>query len=64
MLTGSATQQLVRELKTAQDEVAALRRELAAKDETMEARLIALERRLSQDGGPSTVSVSTNPAAR
>ncbi len=64
MLNVSATQQLVRELKTAQDEVAALRRELAAKDETMEARLIALERRLSQDGGPSTVSVSTNPAAR
>ena len=64
MLNVSATQQLARELKTVQEENAALRRELVAKDETMEARLIALEQRLSKGGTPETVSIKTANAAK
>ena len=64
MLNVSATQELVRQLKTVQDENAALRRDLAAKDESMEARLIALERRLTQGGVPETVSIKTVNAAK
>ena len=64
MLNVSATQELVRQLKTVQDENAALRRDLAAKDESMEARLIALERRLTQGGVPEAVSIKTVNAAK
>jgi hypothetical protein len=74
MLNVSATQQLKREkdaeiqelasqLKTVQDENAALRRELAAKDESLEARLIALERRISKEGATETVSLKTAKTA-
>ena len=64
MLNVSATQELARKLKTVQDENAALRRELAAKDESMEARLIALEQRLSNGSAPETVSINTANAAK
>ena len=75
MLNVSATQQLkhdkdaeiqglARQLETVQDENAALRRELAAKDESVEARLIALEARLFKDGTPVTVSLKTASAAK
>jgi hypothetical protein len=64
MLNVSATQQLARELKTVQEENAALRRELTTKDETMEARLIALEQRLSKGSTPETVSIKTPNAAK
>ena len=63
MLNVSATQELARQLKTAQDENAKLRRELAAKDKRLEARLIALEQRLSQTGVAETVSIKTANAA-
>ena len=75
MLNVSATQQLkhdkdaeiqglARQLETVQAENAALRRELAAKDESVEARLIALEARFSKDGAPVTVSLKTARAAK
>jgi hypothetical protein len=64
MLNVSATQQLARELKTVQEENAALRRELTTKDETMEARLIALEQRLSKGSTPETVSIKAPNAAK
>jgi hypothetical protein len=74
MLNVSATQQLKREkdaeiqelarqLKTVRDENAALRRELAVKDESFEERLIALERRISEDGATETVSLKTTQTA-
>jgi hypothetical protein len=74
MLNVSATQQLKREkdaeiqelasqLKSVQDENAALRRELAAKDESFEGRLIALERKISKEGATETVSLSTAKTA-
>jgi hypothetical protein len=74
MLNVSATQQLKREkdaeiqelarqLKTVQDENTALRRELAAKDESLEARMIALERRMSKHGATETVSLETAKTA-
>lgn len=74
MLNVSATQQLKREkdaeiqelsrqLKTVQDENAALRRELAVKDESLEARMIALERRLSKHGALETVSLENAKTA-
>jgi hypothetical protein len=59
MLNVSATQELARQLKTVQNENAALRRELAAKEESMEARLIALEARLPKDSAPAPVSLKT-----
>jgi hypothetical protein len=61
MLNVSATQQLARELKLVQDENAALRRELAAKTETLEARLIALEQGLS-GAGEVTLPISVQKA--
>lgn len=64
MLNVSATQELARQLKTVQDENAALRRELAAKDERMEARMIALEARLSKDNAPGAVSLKTVSASK
>jgi hypothetical protein len=75
MLNVSATQQLkhdkdaeiqglARQLEAVQAENAALRRELAAKDESVEARLIALEARFSKDGAPVTVSLKTVSAAK
>jgi hypothetical protein len=74
MLNVSATQQLKREkdaeiqelarqLKTVQDENTALRRELAAKDESLEARMIALEHRMSKHGATETVSLETAKTA-
>ena len=63
MLNVSATQQLKREkdaeLQVLRDENAALRRELAAKDKSMEARLIALERRMSGENAAKAVSMKT-----
>ena len=56
-------QELASQLKTVQDENAALRRELAAKDESLEARLIALERRISKEGATETVSLKTAKTA-
>ena len=59
MLNVSATQELARELKSVQDENAALRRALAAKDVSVEARLIALEQRLTKGGAPAAVAIKT-----
>jgi hypothetical protein len=63
MLNVSATQQIKHEkdaeLQALRDENAALRRELAAKDKSVEARLIALERRMSGEGTAKTVSLKT-----
>jgi hypothetical protein len=75
MLNVSATQQLKHEkdaeMQVLRDENAALRRELAAKDrelavkdESVEARLIALERRMSGEGEAQTVSLKTASAAK
>jgi hypothetical protein len=55
---------LARQLKSVQAENAALRRELAAKDQTMEARLIAIEQRLTKKSAPETVSIKTAKAAK
>jgi hypothetical protein len=63
MLNVSATQELARKLKSVQDENAALRRELAAKDASVEARLIALEKRLTKGSAPEAVSIKTSNAA-
>jgi hypothetical protein len=67
MLNVSATQQLKlekdAEIQALRDENAALRRELAAKDESHEARLIALERLISKDGTTETVSLRTAKVA-
>ncbi len=52
------------EMKALRDENAELRRELAAKEQSLEARLIALEARFSKDGPPVTVSVKTVSAAK
>ena len=54
-----AIQDLSRQMKSLQDENAALRRELAAKDKSMEARLIALERRMSGEPAAKAVSLKT-----
>jgi len=54
-----AIQDLARQLATVQAENAALRLELAAKEESMEARLIALEARLPKDSSPAPVSLKT-----
>ena len=51
------------QIQTLQDENAALRRELAAKDESLEARMITLERRLSKHGATETVSLETAKTA-
>ena len=63
MLNVSATQQLKHEkdaeLQALRDENAALRREIAVKDKSMEARLIALERRMSGETAAKTVSLKT-----
>ena len=68
MLNVSATQQLKREkdaeIQALRDENVALRRDLAAKDESVQARLIALEQRLSKGGTPETVSIKTANATR
>jgi hypothetical protein len=68
MLNVSATQQIKREkdseIQTLRDENAALRRELAAKDASLETRLIALERRMSKEGGTETVSLKTAQALK
>jgi hypothetical protein len=67
MLNVSATQQLKREkdaeIQLLREENAALRRELAAKDKGVEARLIALERRMSGEGEAKTVSLETAKVA-
>ena len=67
MLNVSATQQLKlekdAEIQALRDENAALRGELAAKDASHEARLIALERRMAREGATETVSLSTAKAA-
>ncbi|MCX6839972.1 MAG: tail fiber domain-containing protein [Verrucomicrobia bacterium] len=63
MLNVSATQQIKHEkdaeIQALRDENAALRREIAAKEKSMEARLIALERRMSGEGTAKTVSLKT-----
>jgi hypothetical protein len=63
MLNVSATQQIKHEkdaeLQALRDENAALRRELAAKDKSVEARLIALERRMSGENAAKAVSLKT-----
>jgi hypothetical protein len=63
MLNVSATQQIKQEkdaeIQTLRDENATLRRELAAKDASVEARLIALESRMSGKGVTETVSLKT-----
>ena len=68
MLNVSATQQVKREkdaeIQTLRDENAALRRELAAKDASLETRLIALERRMSAEGATETVSLKTAQAVK
>ena len=78
MLNVSATQQLKREIKALQSENTALEAKLAAqekraaaqadedaaKEQRMEARLIALEACQSKDGAPKTVSLKTAKAAR
>jgi hypothetical protein len=68
MLNVSATQELKREkdaeLQTLRDENAALRRELAAKDASLETRLMALERRMSGEGATETVSLKTAQAVK
>lgn len=68
MLNVSATQQIKREkdaeIQALRDENAALRRELAAKDASLETRLIALERRLSGEGATETVSLKTAQATK
>lgn len=51
------------QIQALRDETAALRRELAAKDESLEARLIALERLISKDGTTETVSLRTAKVA-
>jgi len=67
MLNVSATQQLKHEkdaeMQALREENAALRRELAAKDESVEARLIALERRMSGEGEVKTISLKTAKVA-
>jgi len=67
MLNVSATQQLKlekdAEIQALRDENATLRRELAAKDAGLEARLIALERRLANDGAAVAVSMKKATAA-
>jgi hypothetical protein len=68
MLNVSATQELKREkdaeIQALRDENATLRRELAAKDASLEARLIALEHQRPDGGGTATVSLKTVPSAR
>jgi hypothetical protein len=59
MLNVSATQELARKLETVQAENATLRRKLAAQEQSMEARLIALERRMSGESAAKTVSLKT-----
>ena len=59
MLNVSATQELARKLETVQAENAALRRELATQEQSMEARLIALERRMSGETAAKAVSLKT-----
>jgi hypothetical protein len=68
MLNVSATQELKREkdteIQALRDENATLRRELAAKDASLEARLIALEHQRPDGGGTATVSLKTVPSPR
>jgi len=71
MLNVSATQELAKQLKekdakiqALQDESAALRRELATTNQSMEVRFIALEKRLSKGSSPETASVELNNAAK
>jgi hypothetical protein len=59
MLNVSATQELARKLETVQAENAALRRDLATQKQSMEARLIALERRMSGETAAKAVSLKT-----
>ncbi|MGY8690897.1 MAG: tail fiber domain-containing protein, partial [Verrucomicrobiales bacterium] len=67
MLNVSATQELKKELdaeiQALRDENSTLRRELAAKDAGLEARLIALERRTLKVGTTETVSLRTDKVA-
>jgi hypothetical protein len=51
------------EIQALRDETAALRLELAAKEASHEARLIALERRMSNGNSVNTVSLKTAKAA-
>lgn len=68
MLNVSATQQVKREkdaeIQALRDENAALRRELTAKDASLETRLIALERRMAAGGVTKTVSLKTAQAVK
>jgi uncharacterized protein YdcH (DUF465 family) len=68
MLNVSATQQIKREkdaeIQTLRDENATLRRELAAKEASLETRLIALERRMAQGVATETVSLKKEQAAK
>jgi hypothetical protein len=68
MLNVSATQQIKREkdaeIQALRDENATLRRELAAKDASLETRLSALERRMSAEGATKTVSLKTAQAVK
>ena len=59
-----AIQDLARQLEAVQDENAALRRELAAKDASLETRLIALERKMSKEVATETVSLKTARAVK
>ena len=51
-------------IEALQGENAALRRELAAQQQTMETRLIALERQMAQAGTTETVSLKTTQVAK
>jgi len=66
--TAAAVQQLKREkdaeIQALRDENATLRRELAAKEASLETRLIALERRMAKGVTTETVSLQTERAAR
>jgi len=59
-----AIQDLARQLEAVQDENAALRRELAAKDASLETRLIALERKMAKEVATETVSLKTARAVK
>jgi hypothetical protein len=67
MLNVSATQQIKKEkdaeIQALRNENAALRRELTAKNASLEARLIALERSMPKAASVETVSLRTSPAS-
>ena len=67
MLNVSATQQIKKEkdaeIQALRNENAALRRELTAKNASLEARLIALERSMPKAASVETVALRTSPAS-